>query len=422
MMSIASYFAHASALKIASDYIFFYPLAMTHVWLVGALFFYFKWERKQVAVPILAAHPPISILLPCHNEGENLHETISALLRQEYPAFEIIAINDGSTDNTGELLDELSRRHPRLRVVHLAANQGKAMGLCAGALLSSNEFVVCIDGDALLDVHACTWMMSHLAAPHVGAVTGNPRIRNRSTLLGRIQVGEFSSIVGIIKRAQRIYGRLFSVSGVVTAFRKRALWEVNFWTPDMITEDVDVTWKLQRAGWEIRFEPNAKCWILMPETVAGLWRQRVRWAQGGSEVFLRNFDIFLHWRQRHMWLVFCELTASLLWVYTTAAVVLITAILFLSGHADALPQSHFVSAGNTFFILILCSLVQFSVGLFLDSRYESHLWKTYLWIIWYPFLYWIMIACATFVGFPKALLKKRGQRALWTSPDRGFKP
>ncbi|HEY4073269.1 MAG TPA: poly-beta-1,6-N-acetyl-D-glucosamine synthase [Herbaspirillum sp.] len=419
---MTSYFAHSSLLKMASDFIFFYPLTMMHVWLVGALFFYFKWERKQLTVPILAGYPPISILLPCHNEGENVRETIGSLLRQDYPSFEIIAINDGSTDNTGALLDELSRQYPQVRVVHLAANQGKAMGLCAGALLSANEFLVCIDGDALLDEKACRWMMSHLAAPHVGAVTGNPRIRNRSTLLGKIQVGEFSSIVGIIKRAQRIYGRLFSVSGVVVAFRKRALWEVGFWTPDMITEDVDITWKLQRAGWEIRFEPNAKCWILMPETVSGLWKQRLRWAQGGSEVFLRNFGIFAHWGQRHMWLVFIELGLSLVWVYTTAIVLLVMAVMALTGHADSLPSSYFISTNNTFFILVLSSLVQFAIGLFLDSRYESQLWKTYLWIIWYPFLYWIMIAFATFVGFPKALLKKRGQRALWTSSDRGFKP
>ena len=57
---------------------------------------------------------------------------------------------------------------------------------------------------------------------------------------------------------------------MVAAFRKSALHEVNFWTTDMITEDVDITWKLQRGGWEVRFEPNAKCWILMPESLAGL--------------------------------------------------------------------------------------------------------------------------------------------------------
>ena len=70
-------------------------------------------------------------------------------------------------------------------------------------------------------------MIRHfLNNPTVAAVTGNPRIRTRSTLLGRIQVGEFSSIVGMIKRAQRTFGRLFTVSGVITAFRKSAVHEV----------------------------------------------------------------------------------------------------------------------------------------------------------------------------------------------------
>jgi biofilm PGA synthesis N-glycosyltransferase PgaC len=210
---------------------------------------------------------------------------------------------------------------------------------------------------------------------------------------------------------------------VVAAFRKSALHEVNFWTIDMITEDVDITWKLQRAGWEVRLEPNAQCWILMPETLGGLWKQRLRWAQGGAEVFLRNLDIFTRWNQRHMWLVLLELGVSLLWVYTAATLVVVALVMLLTGHIGALPHwSLLLSTRSTFFILMLICLAQFSVGLLLDSRYEKQLWRIYLWIIWYPFVYWIIISCATFVGFPKALFKKNGQRAIWTSPDRGFKP
>ena len=117
-----------------------------------------------------------------------------------------------------------------------------------------------------------------------------------------------------------------------------------------------------------------------------------------------------------------EFGLSLLWVYTTVIVLLATVVALSNGHADALLPVHFVSTSNIFSILVLSSLLQFAVGVFLDSRYESHLWKTYIWIIWYPFLYWIMIVCAMFCGFPKALLKKPGQRALWSNPDRGFKP
>ena len=59
----------------------------------------------------------------------------------------------------------------------------------------------------------------------------------------------------------------------------------------MMTEDIDITWKLQRAGWDVRFEPNALVWILMPETLAGLWKQRLRWACGGAQVLLKNLDV-----------------------------------------------------------------------------------------------------------------------------------
>ncbi|EJN07879.1 poly-beta-1,6-N-acetyl-D-glucosamine synthase [Herbaspirillum sp. YR522] len=410
-------------LELASNYVFFYPLVMTHVWLAGAALYYIKWERGQPERIVLGHTPMVSILLPCHNEEDNIHDTIGWLARQDYPDYEIVAINDGSSDNTGALLDQLCTRHPRLRVAHLAENQGKAVALHVGALMSRSEYLVCIDGDALLDVNACSWMVSHFAYPNVGAVTGNPRIRNRSTLLGKIQVGELSSIVGIIKRAQRIYGRIFAVSGVIVAFRKSALADVDFWTPDMITEDVDITWKLQRAGWDVRFEPNAKCWILMPETLAGLWKQRVRWAQGGCEVFLRNAGVLLHWKQRHMVPMYLELGASLLWVYAVVMLSAIEVVDLLLGPGSTLPPWHLLlSTQNTFFVLMLASLLQFAFGLYLDSRYEKKLWKTYFWIIWYPLVYWLIIICATFVGLPKAVFKKKGKRAIWTSPDRGFKP
>jgi poly-beta-1,6-N-acetyl-D-glucosamine synthase len=132
------------------------------------------------------------------------------------PDFEVIAINDGSSDRTGAILDELRGRYPRLRVIHHAGTRGRPWGSAWGPW-PPGEVLVCIDGDALLDPHATTWIARHFVeGPRVGAVTGNPRIRTRSTLLGKVQVGEFSAIIGLIKRTQRIYGRVFTVSGVVT--------------------------------------------------------------------------------------------------------------------------------------------------------------------------------------------------------------
>jgi biofilm PGA synthesis N-glycosyltransferase PgaC len=212
-------------------------------------------------------------------------------------------------------------------VIHLAENQGKALALKTGAAAARSDYLVCIDGDALLDRDAVAYIVAPLIQfPRVGAVTG-PRIRTRSTLIGRVQVGEFSSIIGLIKRTQRVYGQIFTVSGVVAAFRRRALAEVGYWSPDMITEDIDISWKLQLRHWSVFFEPRALCWILMPETLKGLWKQRLRWAQGGAEVFIVNMRRLWSWEFRRMWPLFLEFCFSTTWSFAYA----ISIVLFLLG-------------------------------------------------------------------------------------------
>lgn len=219
-------------MTVLLDFAFYYPLLMSFVWLSGGLIYYLRWERGEplrIEPPVLPHAPFVTLIVPCHNEGEQVRETIAHLDAQRYPHFEIIAVNDGSTDDTGAQLDELQAQFPRLRVIHFASNQGKAMGLRMAAMAARGDFLVCVDGDALLDDYATHWLVSHMVgSPRVGAVTGNPRIRNRSTLLGKLQVGEFSSIIGLIKRAQRVYGRVFTVSGVIACFRRSALHDVGY--------------------------------------------------------------------------------------------------------------------------------------------------------------------------------------------------
>ncbi len=406
------------------QFTFFYPLVMSLLWITGGLNYYLRRERggrMRTDPPELASYPFVSILIPCHNEGDQVDETIEAALAQRYPDFEVIAINDGSRDHTAERLDALAARHERLRVIHLDRNLGKANAMRMGALAAQSEYLVCIDGDALLDGYATHWMLSHLLnGPRVGAVTGNPRIRNRSTLLGKLQVGEFSSIIGMIKRAQRVYGRIFTVSGVICAFRRSALHRIGYWADDMVTEDIDISWRLQMDHWDIRYEPNALCFILMPETLKGLWAQRLRWACGGVEVMLRHASALLSWRRRRMWLVLVEYVLSVLWAYTMLFVILLWAI----GLFVALPpQLHVASIfpGWHGVVLGLVCLLQFAVSMVIDRRYETRIGRNYYWMIWYPLAYWMLSLFTTLVAVPRTLTKGRRQRAVWVSPDRGVR-
>jgi biofilm PGA synthesis N-glycosyltransferase PgaC len=407
-----------------SAFAFYYPLFMAWLWMAGGLFYWFHYERKvgrPSEPPQLDEYPTVAVIVPCHNEEANAEETVECLMASRYPNLEVIVVDDGSTDGTAGVLARLAGRHPSLRVVHLRRNQGKAAALNTAAAMTRAEILVCIDGDALLDPWAVHWMAWHFKWPRVGAVTGNPRVRTRSTLIGRLQVGEFSSTIGLIKRAQRTYGRVFTVSGVVAAFRRSALHDVGYWSTDMLTEDVDVSWKLQTRHWDVRFEPNALCWILMPETLRGLWRQRLRWAAGGMQVLMKNWRPLRAWRLRRMWPVYAEYVLSAFWAYTMVGLMLMWFLGAVLGLATPIEVPTLMPKWTGVVIGTTC-LLQVGIGMALDSRIEKGLFRYYFWMIWYPLAFWMISVFTTLVGVPKALFRSTGKRARWKSPDRGLIP
>jgi biofilm PGA synthesis N-glycosyltransferase PgaC len=206
----------------------------------------------------------------------------------------------------------------------------------------------------------------------------------------------------------------------MAAFRKSALHRVDYWSVDMVTEDIDVSWKLQLDHWDIRYEPNALCWILMPETVQGLWKQRLRWARGGVEVLRKYAGAMLNWRQRRIWPIYVEFFTSIIWAYVMMTVF----VLWLVGQVFTVPEPLSVQVllpGWNGVILGFTCLLQFAISLVIDSRYERSIGKYYFWVIWYPLAYWMLNVLTNVVALPKVLLQQRGQRAVWVSPDRGIR-
>lgn len=396
---------------------------MAVYWMTGAIIFFNRRERKATKPPKLAKYPMVSILIPCHNEERCISDAIAQLHANNYPNYEIVAINDGSTDNTGKILQELGATSDKLKVVNLTRNYGKAMALKAGAMASSAEYLMCIDADALLEKDALFWMVRHfLEGPRVGAVTGNPRVINKTGLLARVQIGEFSAIIGMVKRTQRNIGRVFTVSGVNACFRKAALHDVGYWSSETVTEDIDISWKLQLRYWDIRYEPRALTWILVPETFQQLWKQRLRWAQGGFEAATKFGGKIFRWRNRRMWIVSAEYWISVLWCYALAFTVLCWAGTHLTpeGFWPENLRVNTLIPGWTGVALAIVCLLQFTIGLALDSLYEKRgLFRYMFWAIWYPAVYWMIAAATTVVAVPKGLSKLGKTRyAIWTSPVR----
>ena len=404
------------------QFVFFYPFFMALFWVVGSLIFYFRRERRRRTPPELSSYPAVTVLIPCHDEETSIEQVVRMVAASDYPNLDILVIDDASTDGSRDRVQRLQAELPNLRLVSLARNMGKARALNLGALASTSEYLMCLDADAMIDHQAIRWMVCDLESnPRVGAVTGNPRVINRTTLVSRVQVGEFSAIVGMIKRTQRLLGRVYTISGVCSCFRRVAVHEVGYWSSDTVTEDVDISWKLQLAHWGILYEPRAVCWILVPETGRGLWQQRLRWARGGIEAAATHRRAVVQWTKRRMWPVFTELFVSTVWCYAVFAVVvawLLTQLL-----PAYVPQSLQVATllpGWSGSLLALVCLLQFVTGLTLDRRYEGRgLVRNLFWAIWYPVLYWVITAGTSVVALPLALANLGSSRnAVWRSPDR----
>ena len=406
---------------LAAHFLFAYPFVLSWYWMAGSLIFYVVRERGQAPYakpPALPHYPLVSILLPCFNESAQVRDTIAALSRTQYPNFEILAIDDGSSDDTAEQLQQLLDEQPRLRVVLLDSNQGKSTALNAGLQASRAEIVVCVDGDALLDPHAVTWFVNAFECDaSLGGLTGNPQIRNRSSLLGRLQVGEFSSIVGMIKRTQSVWGSILTVSGVICAFRKQAILETGGWNPAALTDDMDLTLRMQAAGWRVTYEPNALCWILMPERLGGLWRQRLRWSEGGVAAVMSTFPKAVRARRWPLLAVLVNYVVSLLW----ATLIVLFASLWLLDLVVDFENIDFNPLPTWWgTVLAVTYILQSFIGILLDARYEKRRVRFIFWIIWYPLLFWFLQTCAAVTGLLRYLFKPKSKKGNWVSPDRGL--
>lgn len=406
-----------------AKYIFYYPILMSVVWMIGGICFYWRRERNMpMQPPELTSYPLVSMLIPARNEERDIKETTEAILQSDYPNLEVIVINDASTDRTGKILEELTYRYPNLKVLHMQKNMGKANGLNLAFAMSHGDIIMTIDADSMLDRYAIRWAVWHFQKfPRVGALTGNPRVRNRTSLLARIQTAEYSSVIGLIKRTQRLMGKVMTVSGVVAAWRRTAIVDVGLWNSGVITDDIEMTWKMETHFWDVRYEPNVICWMLVPETIKGIWAQRKRWAQGGIEVMRMHHDVWKSWKDRRIWPVYIDYCLGTFWAYAFLICVVLWLLNMFSGGAFT-----FGSLGNPFLewngaIVATVCLLQFLVSIFIDYRYDHQLWHVYFWVIWYPVVYWIYNSLATVVAVPKGLLRNLNKAAVWVSPDRGIR-
>lgn len=302
-----------------------YPVMGSFFWFCGSLSY--RWLRSEKADSNWKVLPPekqpmVTIMIPAHNEEIMIADTINYLFKElNYQNFEVLLMDDGSTDKTAEIVTELEEIYPRLRMIHIVKNKGKAHAFNIGMYFAKGDYILSNDADTIPEPDALMKYMNYFIHDrdlNTSAVTANMDVQNRTKLLAKSQTVEFSSIVGVIKRSQAaINDSMYAYSGANTMYRKNFLIDVGGFRQDRATEDISIAWDHQAIGAVPRFAPNIVFHMNVPETIPDLYRQRKRWARGGTEVWLTNIKKFIFHpiKRRYQLSMFIDSTLSIIWSF-----------------------------------------------------------------------------------------------------------
>lgn len=279
VLSVGGLFETASIAALA---IFLFILLLRYFSVLGSAFLF---VARDTVDENLRFAPFVSIIIPAYNEAKLLQMSVESLLTMDYERYEIIIVNDGSTDGTGEVGQSLAGYHQgkygpvRVSLIN-KPNGGKASALNAGIQYSTAEFVLCMDGDSHLSAETLKTTMRHFLDPHVGAVAGNVKVLNRRTILAKLQALEYVEGLNMIRSSQSVLGMVNIIPGPLGVFRKAAVHAAGWYSGDTFAEDADLTLNLRFAGWKIVYEPRAIAYTEAPESMHQLLKQRYRWTRG----------------------------------------------------------------------------------------------------------------------------------------------
>jgi len=251
-------------------------------------------KSRQSLQPVATINPPrVSIIVPAYNEELNAVKTVTNLLQQDYPSFEIIFVDDGSADTTYEKIKAAFANEPRVTVL-TKPNGGKASALNFGIGQSTNDYVVCIDADTQLQVDAVSKLMNCFTAgkavKEIGAVAGHVKVGNRGTLLTKWQDIEYATAQNFDRRAFDLVNSITVVPGAIGAFHKKAITDAGGFTTDTLAEDCDLTIRILRRGYRVVNCEKAIAVTEAPETLKQFMKQRFRWSYGIMQSFWKNRD------------------------------------------------------------------------------------------------------------------------------------
>ena len=249
--------------------------------------------------PSMEFFPFVSIMVPVYNEEKVIEDSVKSLLDLNYSNYEIIIVNDGSTDNTREVAEQLvgyqKGRYADIKISLInKPNGGKSKALNAGIMYSKAEFVLCMDGDSQLAPDSLKMAIRHFSNPAIGAVAGNVKVMNRGKFITDLQALEYIEGLNMVRSAQSFMRLVNIIPGPIGLFRKKVIEEVGYYSSDTFAEDADLTLRILAGGWKIYYEPNAISYTEAPSKLQQLMKQRYRWSRGILQSIRKHKKLLLN--------------------------------------------------------------------------------------------------------------------------------
>ncbi|MDQ2659046.1 MAG: glycosyltransferase [Verrucomicrobiota bacterium] len=393
-----------------AEYIDLFPIVVCLVWSIYGINSLLRSFRKS---HIPARLPGYSVLIPFYAEPLGALHTAQSLAAVEPAPEEILLIDDGSPDEA-ECAHVLAVLPPRTRVLRQPKNGGKAAALNAGLSETHSEVVVCLDADTIVRTDLWHEMLAHFAnSPGVGGVTGKIWAAAQKSLPQLMQSLDYLAVIGLVKNAEDRWGGLMTVSGAWVAFRRAALEAIGGWNEQTAAEDIDLSWRMQAAGWRIVYERRWIACVEMVPTWSALWRQRRRWSRGLGRAVREHFGGAMRAGATHVPVAMITvLGAGWLWASLAVGVVRLSFIARGFMHGQWAPHA---AVWSRMLVYVSICFGFFVVQLLIATLLDRERWRLYprLFLLapFYTFYFWAISLTTFVVGFPQGFLRQ--DRGKW---------
>ena len=363
--------------------------------------------------------PMVTAIVPAYNEEKVICRTIKSLLASDYSNFEVVVVNDGSSDATYERVVETFGREPHVRIL-TKPNGGKAKALNFGIHQSRADIVVALDADTLFQSDAIRNMVRHFADPRVAAVAGNTKVGNRLNVLTRWQALEYITSQNLDRRAFELLNCIAVVPGAIGAWRRDLLLKAGGFSEDTLAEDADVTLSILRMGYRINYEDDAVALTEAPDTVRGFLKQRFRWMYGTLQAAWKHRDTLFRPRFGTLGLVALPNILIFQILFPLISPVMDFLMLWSVAATGLRLYQHPLDQADTgfgrvlfyyaFFLLLDFGTASYA---FLLERKED--WRLLSWLFWQRFLYRQLMY---YVAIKSTITALKGSHVLWGKLDR----